>query len=316
MLSQIVFLVLVVSCISCSECARILAVSPLPSYSHQVAFRPIWKELSLRGHNVTLITTDPINNSSLTNLTEIDIHDVTYQIWRSSGIVRLMQQKETKRNPFSMLDKYMNVFGNLTDTVLEQKEVKQLLESDMSFDLVITEPLLTVGLGFADWYKSKLIFIMSLDATSNLHAAMGNPTHPVLYPEIVFTFSSESYITRVLATFFSLSTTIFRSRYQKFCTDLLRKHFGENTSSLRDIIDKTNMLFVNVNPIFGGVRPVTPSTIYFGRGSHLEPERPLPTVSIVVLEVLNVHFKIPGSARLFGWFQRRCSVFQFRNKCT
>lgn len=285
MLSQLVSLVLAVWCISFTECARILAVAPLPSYSHQVAFRPIWKELSLRGHNVTLITTDPINNSSLSNLTEIDIHDVTYLIWRSSGIVPLLQKKETKRNPFTIIDKYMEVFDNLTAVIMEQKEVKQLLDSDTKFDLVMTEPLLLVGLGFADWYRSKLILVMSLEASSYLHAAMGNPTHPVLYPDAVVTVSSTSYISRVIATLISFSNTILRIRYYNSATHLLRKHFGEDASSARDIIDKANMLFVNVNPIFGGVRPVTPSTIYFGRGSHLQPENPLPAVSIVALKI-------------------------------
>lgn len=44
-----------------------------PSISHQVIFQPIWKELSLRGHKVTVITPNPLKDPTLTNLTEIDI---------------------------------------------------------------------------------------------------------------------------------------------------------------------------------------------------------------------------------------------------
>lgn len=277
MLSQL--FVFVAFCFYFSDCARILAVAPLPSYSHQVAFRPIWKELSLRGHNVTLITTDPINDPSLTNLTEIDLHNETYHIWRSSGIIQLMQQKENQRNPLGVADKYLEVFAKLTDCIMTQDKVKELLTSDTSFDLVMTEPVLVVGLGFADFYKSKLIFVMSLEAASHIHITMGNPTHPVLYPETALPFTPNTYATRVLATFISLMYIMFQSQYYEFGTNLLRKHFGDNVSTLGEITDRANMLFVNVNPIFGGIRPVTPSTIYFGRGSHLQPEKPLPDVS-------------------------------------
>lgn len=53
--------------------AKILGVFTIPSVSHQVMFQPIWKELSLRGHEVTVVTPNPLNDPTLTNLTEIDI---------------------------------------------------------------------------------------------------------------------------------------------------------------------------------------------------------------------------------------------------
>lgn len=279
MLCKVALFTIAVWYISFGECARILAIAPLPSYSHQVAFRPIWKQLSLRGHNVTVVTTDPINNPSLTNLTEINIHDVMYDIWRSSGIIRLMQQKESQMNPFALVEIYLQLFTNLTDALMEQKEVQKLLEDDVSFDLVMTEPLISVGLGFADRYKSKLILVMSLEAPAFLHAAVGNPTHPVLYVEAAFPFIPNTYLKRIIVVVHWLFQTSFRSKYSEFNTNLLRKHFGEGASSMSEMLDKANMIFVNVNPIFGGVRPVTPSTIYFGGGFHLEQEKPLPEVS-------------------------------------
>ncbi|KAJ8708784.1 hypothetical protein PYW08_010166 [Mythimna loreyi] len=43
-----------------SDAARILAVYPVPSISHQVTFRPITMELVKRGHEVVVITADPM----------------------------------------------------------------------------------------------------------------------------------------------------------------------------------------------------------------------------------------------------------------
>ncbi|TGZ49803.1 Ecdysteroid UDP-glucosyltransferase [Temnothorax longispinosus] len=40
---------------------------------HQISYRALWLELHRRGHEIVSVTTDPINNSSLTNYTEIDL---------------------------------------------------------------------------------------------------------------------------------------------------------------------------------------------------------------------------------------------------
>lgn len=279
MLSKTFAFVFVVWCFPLIECARILAVAPLPSYSHQVAFRPIWKELSLRGHNVTLITTDGINDPTLTNLTEIVVHDETYTIWRESGVIELMKDKSNQLNPFAAADIYMKLFADLTGAIMEREDVKRLLANDTTFDLVMTEPLLVVGLGFADFYKCKSIYVMSLEAPSYLHKAMGNPTHPVLYLEAALPITVKSYMDRVLVTAVYLFHYIFHSSFVSLNTNLLRQYFGEDISPMKEIMDRANMLFVNVNPAFAGVRPVTPSTVYYGAGSHLEPEKPLPNVS-------------------------------------
>lgn len=279
MLSKIFAFVLAVWCSSLVESARILAVAPLPSYSHQVAFRPIWKELSLRGHNVTLITTDGINDPTLTNLSEIVVHDETYKIWRESGVIELMKDKSNQLNPFAAANIYLKLFADLTGAIMEREDVKRLLANDTTFDLVMTEPLLVVGLGFADFYKCKSIYVMSLEAPSYLHEAMGNPTHPVLYLEAALPVIVKSYMDRVLVTALYLFHHVFQSSFFTLNTSLLRQYFGENISPLGEIMERANMLFVNVNPTFAGVRPVTPSTIYYGAGAHLEPEKPLPNVS-------------------------------------
>lgn len=66
------------------EAARILAVFPTPSISHQVVFRPLTQELARRGHEVVVVTTDPAfpKGQAPLNLTEIDVHDLSYSAWK------------------------------------------------------------------------------------------------------------------------------------------------------------------------------------------------------------------------------------------
>jgi hypothetical protein len=46
------------------DCARILGIFPSPSFSHQIVFQTIMKALVARGHQVTVISTDPLKVSS------------------------------------------------------------------------------------------------------------------------------------------------------------------------------------------------------------------------------------------------------------
>lgn len=278
MLKQILESFVVVSCVFVfSESARILAVTPLPSYSHQIVYRPIWKQLSLKGHDVTLITTDPINDPSLTNLTEVDIHDNTYHAWRSSGFVELMRKH--RKNPFAIRNEYLEVYNALLHSIMDNQNIKPfLLKNNTDFDVVITEPLLPVGLAFASHYNCKLILVSSMEVHTYIHIAMGNSFHPILYPEGTLAITPDSYVKRVFISLLSVYYYYFISNLFKLTTIFLRNYFGETLPPFEELLDRTNMVFVNVNPIFAGVRPVTPSTVYFGRGFHLEPEKPLPEV--------------------------------------
>lgn len=59
--------------ISLISCVRILVVLPTPLYSHNLVYRTIYKELSLRGHEIVAFTPDPIKDPKLTNIKEIDM---------------------------------------------------------------------------------------------------------------------------------------------------------------------------------------------------------------------------------------------------
>lgn len=55
---------------------RILFITNVPSYSHQISYRSLSLELNKQGHEIVSVTTDPMRNSSLRNYTEIDLHQL------------------------------------------------------------------------------------------------------------------------------------------------------------------------------------------------------------------------------------------------
>uniref|UniRef100_A0A6P7F682 UDP-glucuronosyltransferase 3A1-like n=1 Tax=Diabrotica virgifera virgifera TaxID=50390 RepID=A0A6P7F682_DIAVI len=131
------------------QCVKILGIFPTPSYSHQIVFQPIWKELSLRGHNVTVVTPHPLNDSSLTNLTEIDVSFV-YDIVPKYG-----WPKEYLKLPSTLhkLDYFLNAGNDFTMEIFEYGPVQRIIDQRDAFDLLIVQlshnmNLLLYGLAF------------------------------------------------------------------------------------------------------------------------------------------------------------------------
>lgn len=115
--------------------AKILGVFMIPSYSHEKPLSNLAKELSLKGHEVTVLTTNPIRNNSLINLTEIDTSH-THKILINNSFEKILSLEVPLLK--SLID-LRNTFDALSETVLKTKDVQNLLQSNKSFDVVIVE---------------------------------------------------------------------------------------------------------------------------------------------------------------------------------
>ncbi|XP_031355683.1 uncharacterized protein LOC116180003 [Photinus pyralis] len=168
------------------ECARILGLIPIPSYSHQVVFQPLWKELSLRGHQVTVLTTNPMNDTSLTNLTEIDL----------SFSYKFLEEKPAEIIGSGQLKAWslgVQAFNSVADAQLRHHEVQRLIQSpDDGYDLVIAEYVLPAPLYFARKFNCPYIGVISTDGTNYIYQQIGNPAHSIIYPNSLMRVHGQS----------------------------------------------------------------------------------------------------------------------------
>ncbi|KAK5637757.1 hypothetical protein RI129_000057 [Pyrocoelia pectoralis] len=253
--------------------ARILGIVPSPSYSHQVVFQPLWRELSLRGHQVTTLTTDPIKDSTLTNLTEIDLH-FSYEAWNKIVMENVLSYND---NVFGAMLQFMTQIFDITDEQLRDTSVQKLLK-----------PLMTAMFAFVEKFQCPFISMLSMDGFSDHYKLIGNPTHPVMYPDVIHPYDDEMPFSQRLTSVVSFYTFSLLTTYGAHLQDqLIKKHFGLNYSSVNDIMRNASMLFVNSDPIFHKIRPLVPAVVQIGGGSHLRPPKPLPHVSITALNTLS-----------------------------
>lgn len=255
------------------ESANILGVILHTSYSHQVPFRPLWRELATRGHNVTVLTTDPANEN-LNNLKEIDLSPA-YEAWRSTDIIEY-SEKESMSN---VILKLMDVGQKVVEVELEIPEVQELLHNkETHFDLVIAELYYPIAIAFSNKFNCPLIVAQSADVTSGLHELVGNHNHILQHPTYMLRFDHPMSFTERLASLigYFIQKHVAAS-YMEHYGKIAKKYFGEELPPLPAILAKTKLIISNANPVFSNVRPQVPAMVVMGGGIHIEPPKPLPS---------------------------------------
>ncbi|CAG9821310.1 unnamed protein product [Phaedon cochleariae] len=258
-----------------AQAAKILGVFPVPSASHQAIFQPIWRELSLRGHQITVVTPNPIKDPQLTNLTEIDV-SFTYEYILKSPFVGNLGRAESvwERNHL-----ILESLTKLVEDEIEFGEVQDLLNGGEAFDLVILQVqfMTTLVYGFAARQDAPIVAISSLGVYLHTHDAFGNPTHPLVSPDHMLNYETDlSFLQKVGSLLYNFGYRMLYYWYVLPRTDkIARKYFGDDIPYLGDIERNTSLLLMNVNPIMNGVRPNVPNIIEINH-VHITDKKPLP----------------------------------------
>lgn len=262
---------------SSARCARILGFFSFPSVSHQVVYQPIWRELSLRGHDVTVLTPDPLHDPALLNLTEIDL-SYTYQIVTDFNMQNSLY-KDTGMT--SVVEGFFRLCEEVAKRQLEHPEVQDLIaDPTRSFDVILVECFHPIAYVFAAKYRVPVIGVSSMNTFLNAHFAVGNPVHPVLNPDLFFP-AYDNFYQRLTGTFYAVWFRLWYTFHVLPRTDRIAKEFfGNDIPYIGDIEKNVSLLFLNINPVLHSVRPNVPAIIELGQ-MHFKPVKPLPLVSCI-----------------------------------
>ncbi|CAH0547835.1 unnamed protein product [Brassicogethes aeneus] len=256
--------------------ARILCVMPQPFYSHQTTFQPIWKELSLRGHNVTTIVTDGISDETLTNLTEIVIGESYDSLHRHNFLDKHLVLEQ---GFFEIMKEIEYFIKDLYDVNFGDPRVKSLMnDPNAKFDLVIFEAA-TYPLVYAWRFKCPSIGVISMQAPMPYNYAMGNPNHPLMNPDFLLEIDdigNMTYMEKITSIISYIVCHVLCYDIFSLYDEIHRKHFGDGVPKTGELIKNIDMFFVVDNPIFQETKPVYPHTISIGSGLHIKPTKALP----------------------------------------
>ncbi|KAI7815526.1 UDP-glucuronosyltransferase [Rhyzopertha dominica] len=255
-----------------AQSAKILCVFPTASISHQIAYQPIWRELSLRGHEVVSVTTNPLNDPTLTNLTEIDI-SYLYDHTRS-----IMAHITSEKNHWYFIDAVLTFQGAFFEQMFRNPQLVAMLnDSNVSFDLVVAEFLSPLVTAFAYKYNCPFVGTASLELFTTVHEAVGNPVHPLLHPDLMSTFGEElTFLEKVEAVLYAAVIRL-KHHYQHvpIYNGLVKKYLGDDVPSVAELERNASIVFTTTHPILHGARAYSPGVIEVGR-MHIREKEPLP----------------------------------------
>ncbi|XP_041972157.1 UDP-glucosyltransferase 2-like [Aricia agestis] len=267
-------LAFLLSLIAVAHLARILAVFPTPSISHQVTFRPVINELVNRGHEVVVITTDP-QKIEAKNLTEIDLHDVSYKIWNHILATDVMGVEDTI---IEQMYKVYSAVVTVFDEQLKNSDVKDILSMKRGkFDLLITEAVVRQALVFSLIYKVPLIQIGSLGPVSFNDHYMGALTHPLLYPlpwhKHIYNLTTWERISNLYNHYrFQFYYNYYIAAYEN---EVLKKHLGPGILPVNELCNNIDLLILNIHPLWIENQPVPPNVVFMN-SIHLKPPKEVP----------------------------------------
>lgn len=257
-------------------CAKILCVFPAPFASHQSVYQPIWKELLSRGHEVTVISPNPIRDLHHENLTQVDI-SFTYEL--TFETLRLGEVMTTEKNPFELIRFMCRAIAVVTEAHLTFPAVREAIGKNKDYDLVLVESAEPVWCALSAKFNCPLVGISSLEPAPMIHENIGNPQNVRLYPEVNLGFAAElsffqTLLSFLLAGFVKVINWYYVLPLQQ---ELAVKYIDKNTPDLLGIRRNISVYFVNVIPGFQKVRPNVPALIEVS-GLHLKPKQELPEV--------------------------------------
>ncbi|CAH4033572.1 unnamed protein product [Pieris brassicae] len=262
-----------------SHGARILGVFPTSSLSHQVVFRPLTQELARIGHVVTVITTDPAFNDQTrpANLTEIDVHDVSYNLW-----IQRMKDKRMefgdKAGVFKVAAGMATFFAEIIEEQLKTEGVQKLInDKNKKYDLIIIEACARPAIFFSHLYKAPVIAISSFGMAFGGEDLVGAPSHPILYPNMMHQRLHNLTFWEKFNEFYKhyWIVNMWKStEYKEF--NLFKKYFGgDDVPPYTELNKNVDMMFLNIHPIWSHNQPLPPNVISVW-GIYKKPQKSLP----------------------------------------
>ncbi|KAM0725023.1 UDP-glycosyltransferase UGT5 [Formica fusca] len=232
-----------------TDAARILVVIPEPSYSHQVAFRPLTVELARRGHELTVFTPAPINDPTLQNYTEVKLSYCSYEMSDSFDLLGL-----AKLGVWPLLDAFYRRNEKMTDSALSNRIMQRLISSNSTekFDLIIVEHLFYDAFYALSYrFNASLIGLTSLPVMAFHHYTFGNPILWAYLPDLLANTLDEdmNLADRFLNAYYYIRQ-IYWHRYTIIPVQekMVRKYFGDNMPPAHELVSNMDLLLANFHP--------------------------------------------------------------------
>ncbi|XP_011865656.1 PREDICTED: UDP-glucuronosyltransferase 2B20-like isoform X1 [Vollenhovia emeryi] len=261
---------------------KVLAVFGHPGKSHFDVFKPLLEELPRRGHELTVISFFPRTDSAkatepLPNYRDISLVDPEKGVF--VNVIDLHEIEHTWYRPMKELFMLKFFADHACNIGLRNAAVKELLQSDEKFDVILTENFNTdCYLGFIHRFKAPYLALSShqiMPWTSNDMGNLNDPSYiPVIFLGLTRPLNFFSRVQNVV--WLSLSQIAYDYWFRPDDQVIANEIFGPDLPKLKGIAQQSQALLVNTYSNIHGSRPQLPNIVEVG-GLHIPSKiNPLP----------------------------------------
>ncbi|XP_017047211.1 UDP-glucosyltransferase 2 [Drosophila ficusphila] len=253
-----------------TESAKILATLPFPGRSQYIFMETYLKALAARGHQVTVINT--FKNKETPNMRFIEAFKVHEY---ADAIMELITQSTL----WQQLNALEFIISNFTEVTLQDKGVKNLLNSGETFDLVLAEMIQMEALyGMAQHFNATLAGFSSFGTDRKVDEAVGNIS-PISYNPLVTSPRTDkmTFWERLVNHYEVVVEDLHRYFVHLPAMEkLYKKYFPNAKKTMEEVMDSFSMVLLGQHFSLSHPRPYLPNMIEVGGMQISHKPKPLP----------------------------------------
>ncbi|KAJ9597674.1 hypothetical protein L9F63_011476, partial [Diploptera punctata] len=271
-------------------------------------------ELHSRGHEIVIITSHPMYNTSLINYTEIDISNMI-PIWKNE--VKYNKCKHEDDSFTSVMNALGVACTEICKRLFDMQELKLLDQGNVlngTFDLVMTGwHMHPCTYGYAYHFSAPLIGISSLGLIYESHRSIGNPTHPIYSMEMFQPYLKQPTFWEKLERleYYIWNIWWWHSVIVPQQDKIARQYFGKNMPYLEDLKNNVSLVFTAVQTNYYAAVPKVRALVELGP-LHIKESKPLPKDLQVYLDRAEfgaIYFSLGTNVRSDKMSEEKITMF-------
>lgn len=261
---------------------RILVINDLPARSVYTTFKLLYKELALRGNQVTVISFFE-QGETIANYTEIKLAGSDISGDKEVNDLRYIQKRQLQLKYLMPCD-LSKLSSHFCTNLFTTKSVQDMYNNNVTFDVVMVQMFHTdCVLQLAKMFKGVIVGYHSTVMVSWVGGRFGVPLNPAVVPNYFLPFGLEMTFFQRLENSVVTWGHLLYNRFVMVRRDqeLVTKHFGKDASvGLEDIRQEASLLLLHSHFTVNLPKAMVPNVIEVG-GIHLakkERKQNLPKV--------------------------------------
>ncbi|CAG9834818.1 unnamed protein product [Diabrotica balteata] len=258
-------LILLLAGLLVAESANILGIFVSQGKSQFILGERLLGELAKRGHNVTLlgkhVPEEKHENLHLIRVSLIEENPVDLISWET-------------QNDFEHIKSMYDHWLQMTEGLFVEQPVKDLINSNSTFDMVIFEAFGTeAAMGFAKHFNASLVVFNSLPMNEWCSNFIGNVRLPSITPySITQKTSTMTFYERLINTLHFLYD-MYQKEYVYYPQQqtILKQNFGKEMD-LYEVMTSTSFLLLNSHPLIAEPSLLTSAAVEIG-GFHVSTRK-------------------------------------------